>query len=98
MKLTAGKVPQRSDSSGELIKGSPQGFDSAVGCVADALDRLHSTAMRRALDYYVENFKRTGIKPALNYYSAVDRTRRSPPKLGVLVISQGFSGGIPPHR
>jgi pimeloyl-ACP methyl ester carboxylesterase len=29
---------------------------------------------QQALDYYVENFKRTGIKPALNYYACIDRS------------------------
>lgn len=35
--------------------------------------KLPAFLSQQALDYYVENFKRTGIKPALNYYTAIDR-------------------------
>ena len=35
--------------------------------------KLPAFLSQQALDYYVENFERTGMKPALNYYTAIDR-------------------------
>jgi pimeloyl-ACP methyl ester carboxylesterase len=50
--------------------------------------KLPSFLSQQALDYYVENFKRTGIRPSLNYYSAIERSWE---------ITSFLNGAVVPH-
>ncbi|MET4612377.1 pimeloyl-ACP methyl ester carboxylesterase [Rhodococcus sp. PvR044] len=51
-------------------------------------DRAPDFLSVQALDYYVENFTKTGIKPALNYYRSLERTWEITSYLEGAVVSQ----------